>query len=248
MTRTEHLLVIAIEECHEVAQRLSKALRFGMMEIQPGQPLTNRERIRYEYSDLAAVLEMIDPATDGAGGRIHPPSGSAMDAKREKVEHFLKYSAECGTLSDDPAAQAIPAPPQAEGTALAGLTAELRSIAIELDLHSESINDGLTETMARRLEKLADKFDVAAVRGTEAATPAPLENWRPIDTYKETDGYVFLWNVNGECLGAGTFDPSRSRWDFWCRQEEQTISPPPTHWMPRHQPPAGLAPRERREP
>jgi hypothetical protein len=30
MTRKEHLLVIAMEECNEVAQRLSKALRFSL--------------------------------------------------------------------------------------------------------------------------------------------------------------------------------------------------------------------------
>jgi len=98
MTRQEHLLTIAIEECNELAQRLSKILRFGMDEIQPGQSLTNVERARYEYSDLAAVLEMIAPPTP-SGGQIHPPLGSAMDAKRAKVEQFLQYSAECGTLS-----------------------------------------------------------------------------------------------------------------------------------------------------
>lgn len=107
MTRNEHLLVIAIEECNEVAQRLSKALRFGLEEIQPGQSLTNTERIRYEYSDLAAVLEMIAPPT-AAGGVIHPPNGKAMDAKREKVEHFLRYSAEIGTLTSPPPAAETP--------------------------------------------------------------------------------------------------------------------------------------------
>jgi hypothetical protein len=39
MTRDEHLMTIAMEECAEVAQRVSKAVRFGMEEIQPGQPL-----------------------------------------------------------------------------------------------------------------------------------------------------------------------------------------------------------------
>jgi hypothetical protein len=100
MNRTEHLLTIAAEECAEVAQRISKALQFGLDEIQPGQPLTNRERIRYEYSDLAAVLEMVDPATTASGGTIHPPSGKAMDEKRVKVEQFLAYSNQCGTLSE----------------------------------------------------------------------------------------------------------------------------------------------------
>jgi hypothetical protein len=100
MTRLEHLLTIAMEECSELAQRLSKAQRFGLEEVQPGQLLTNLERIRYEYSDLVAVLEMIAPPS-AAGGKIHPPLGTAIDAKRWKVERFLAYSAECGTVSPE---------------------------------------------------------------------------------------------------------------------------------------------------
>jgi hypothetical protein len=86
----EHLLTIAAEEAVEVAQRLSKALRAGGGSA--GQPLTNRERIRQEYSELAAVLEMVG---------IGAPLGTAMDAKRIKVEQFLRYSAECGTLTEE---------------------------------------------------------------------------------------------------------------------------------------------------
>lgn len=103
MTRLEHLLTIGMEECNEVAQRLSKALRFGLDEVQakaahgvvtsdPDESLTNAERIRKEYSDLAAVLEMIG---------IGAPLGRWMDEKRAKVEMFLEYSRSVGTLQDD---------------------------------------------------------------------------------------------------------------------------------------------------
>jgi hypothetical protein len=91
MTRQEHLLLIGMEECSEVAQRLSKALRFGMEEIQPGQSLTNRERIQVEWNDLVAMMRM-------AG--IKTASIAAINAKQAKVEAFLTYSGECGTLSD----------------------------------------------------------------------------------------------------------------------------------------------------
>lgn len=101
MTTDEHLMVIGMEECAEIAQRLSKALRFGMEQIQaeaghavtgdPDESLTNRDRIRKEYSDLAAVLEMLG---------IGAPLGSWMDAKRAKVETFLEYSKIVGTLTE----------------------------------------------------------------------------------------------------------------------------------------------------
>ena len=52
------ILVILIEECAEVQQRATKALRFGMGEIQPGQPDTNSARLAGEIGDLSAVLDM----------------------------------------------------------------------------------------------------------------------------------------------------------------------------------------------
>jgi hypothetical protein len=106
MTRTEHLLVIAMEECNEVSQRLLKALRFGLHEIQDDAAqgtldnpdgLNNVERIRHEFSQLCAVLEMLAPPSP-TGGQIYPPLGRVMDEKRAKVEKYLRYSAECGTL------------------------------------------------------------------------------------------------------------------------------------------------------
>lgn len=102
MTRTEHLLTILAEEAAEVAQRVSKALRFGTGEIQPGQPLTNAERIVHEFYDLLAAYEMLHEdamfvprtftADRSARGRI--------DDKKGKVEKFLAFSAGRGLVDD----------------------------------------------------------------------------------------------------------------------------------------------------
>lgn len=53
------LLDCLTEEIHEVGQRICKANRFGLAEVQPGQDLTNEERIVYELADLVAVVEML---------------------------------------------------------------------------------------------------------------------------------------------------------------------------------------------
>jgi hypothetical protein len=97
MTRIEHLLTILAEECAEVAQRCTKALRFGLNEVQPEQNETNAERIAGELDHIGAVTTMLRE-----GGLL--PSGDpfARAAKRAKVEQYLRYSAECGTL-DEPA-------------------------------------------------------------------------------------------------------------------------------------------------
>ena len=37
MNRQQHLMIRAMEECCELGQRISKALVFGLHEVQPGQ-------------------------------------------------------------------------------------------------------------------------------------------------------------------------------------------------------------------
>lgn len=96
MNRTEHLLSILAEECAEVAQRASKALRFGLTEVQPGQPFSNATRIEIEFYDLVAVYQML---LDNKSFAVTGLNGDeCIRSKKEKVEKFLKYSEECGTL------------------------------------------------------------------------------------------------------------------------------------------------------
>ena len=52
------VLTIIAEECAEVAQRCTKALRFGLTEIEPGQERTNAFRIGLEFGDLVAIMGM----------------------------------------------------------------------------------------------------------------------------------------------------------------------------------------------
>lgn len=101
LDRTEHLLSCLAEECTEVGQRVSKALRFGLSEVQPGQPLTNAERIVGEIVDLLAVIGMLEEC-----GAIDTPillrldntMMDALDAKKAKVEKFMRYAEEQGAL------------------------------------------------------------------------------------------------------------------------------------------------------
>lgn len=98
MNRTEHLLDITAEECAEVAQRCSKAMRFGLGEVQTGQALTNAERIVVEAKDLLTLLAHLYQA-----GLIPDfiPSEEESAAKMARVEEYLEYSRRMGTLTDD---------------------------------------------------------------------------------------------------------------------------------------------------
>jgi hypothetical protein len=98
MNRREYLLIQAGSECNEVAHRASKALHFGLQEVQPEQSLTNAQRLVGEYVDLLAVMEMLEE-----DGLIQIPTGTELrtqiTAKKAKVEKFMRFASEkCGTL------------------------------------------------------------------------------------------------------------------------------------------------------
>lgn len=96
MNRTEHLLVCLAEECSEVGQRVSKALRFGLDEIQRDQPFNNSERIVEELGDLYSVVSIL--IADG----ILPPFSipqKTVDAKRAKIERYMEISRATGALA-----------------------------------------------------------------------------------------------------------------------------------------------------
>lgn len=98
MNRLEHLLTIAGEECSETQQRCSKALRFTMEEIHPDKienpyQATNAERILLEFNDLCGALELLyDCRIEELLDRL-----KIID-KKNKIEKFLEYSRERGTL------------------------------------------------------------------------------------------------------------------------------------------------------
>lgn len=96
MTRNEHLLVILAEECGETAQRATKALRFGINEVQPGQDQDNSERLIYEFNDIVAMMEMLQE--EGIVDRIIDLE--YIEKKKAKVEKYLLLSKEQGTLTN----------------------------------------------------------------------------------------------------------------------------------------------------
>jgi NTP pyrophosphatase (non-canonical NTP hydrolase) len=101
MTRTEHLLTCLAEECAEVGQRVTKALRFGLSEVQAGQSRTNAERIFDELVDLAAVTQMLQRAGAIPDVPNYTEAGKLIAAKIDRVERWLGYSAGCGTVEGD---------------------------------------------------------------------------------------------------------------------------------------------------
>jgi hypothetical protein len=99
MTRVQYLLVKIAEEAAEVAQRATKAVRFGLGEVQPGQSLDNSQRLRAEMLDLRAAVQALDDATSGAFGFTVEPDDDQITARLARIEKYLAYSVMRGQVA-----------------------------------------------------------------------------------------------------------------------------------------------------
>lgn len=88
----ELALELAIRKSLTLNKRITKAIRFGMDENEPNDPLDNTARILEEANDLYAVLDMLG---------LFKPDPEAMERKKEKVRRYAEYARNCGTLIGD---------------------------------------------------------------------------------------------------------------------------------------------------
>ena len=76
---------ILSEECAEVIQAISKCHRFGMDNVKPGKPKTNREHLEEELGDLLAMVDILL--------EMDVVDGQALQlAKIAKIEKLKKWS------------------------------------------------------------------------------------------------------------------------------------------------------------
>ncbi len=85
MTKTEHLLICLSEECSEIIQAVSKALRFGLDNDYLGNTCApNFQDIEKELDDLQGVIAMLKQE-----GIVFK---SSMERIRKKIEKIEKYT------------------------------------------------------------------------------------------------------------------------------------------------------------
>ena len=89
MTPDQYWLCKIAEECTEVAQRALKAQQFGLSEIQPGQDLTNLERLADEFRDL---LITFDEMMSRIGGFEFQPTDDQRRVRLAKAAKYLELS------------------------------------------------------------------------------------------------------------------------------------------------------------
>lgn len=98
MNKTEHLLTCLAEECAEVQQAVSKALRFGLHDGHPQKGITNAEDIAHEFIDVIAVMEML---VDTEVIKLPANRLIRTEQKKQRVDEYMLYAERRGTLKSD---------------------------------------------------------------------------------------------------------------------------------------------------
>jgi hypothetical protein len=95
MNKKEYLLVCLMEELAELQQEVSKVLRFTADDIHPEKDESNLESVCREWSDVTAILELLDEE-----GLVINHENELIDAKIRKLEQYMEHSRRLGTLDD----------------------------------------------------------------------------------------------------------------------------------------------------
>lgn len=84
--REQEILNITSEECAEIIQAISKINRFGLDNLKPGKPKTNRGHLEEEVGDLMAMIDLLIDSglIDGDGVQV------ARLAKHDKLRQWSR--------------------------------------------------------------------------------------------------------------------------------------------------------------
>jgi len=82
--KTKEVMDILQEECAEVIQAVSKISRFGLDNLKPGKPKTNREHLEEELGDLYAMINILHEMDIVSWSAIE----KASDVKVEKLKQW----------------------------------------------------------------------------------------------------------------------------------------------------------------
>ena len=93
MNIKEYLLVCLVEELSEFQKEICKVLRFTADDKHPDKDETNLEGACREWSDIIAVLELLDQHD-----LVIDSNNEHIDSKIARLHKYMKHSKMLGTL------------------------------------------------------------------------------------------------------------------------------------------------------
>ena len=106
MTENENLIVVAMEECAEIQQLLSKSMRFGFDNYHPNDitRTTNLDLLIEEYAQLTAVMDQLLINENIDINNWKDINGNTFDDikknKINKVQQYVQLSRSLGLIQD----------------------------------------------------------------------------------------------------------------------------------------------------
>lgn len=94
MNRLQYLLLKLAEEASEISQIALKTSQFGLEEVCPNQPLTNKERVHGELNDLLAIVCILNEEFDFE----FRADEIKIDEKKLKISKYYDYSKTLGMV------------------------------------------------------------------------------------------------------------------------------------------------------
>jgi len=106
MNRTDYLLTCLMEECGELIQECSKALRFGLQDKWEEDPKppdwrekpTPHDAIIREYFDIVAVMDLLRGTRVIASQSIQSIE-EMVNTKKQRIDRYMHYSEERGRFN-----------------------------------------------------------------------------------------------------------------------------------------------------
>lgn len=99
LRKNEYLALVAMEECAEIQQALSKALRFGFDDHHPDRAYeTNEEQLLTEFYQLTAMMEELQKQ-GMIKGFTQDQIKEVKQKKIEKIYKYMEYSKGKGLLN-----------------------------------------------------------------------------------------------------------------------------------------------------
>jgi hypothetical protein len=93
MNKTEYLILCLVEELGEVQKEALKCLRFTLDNKAPGSLQSNFEKLKVEWSDVVAIVEMLHEENIKI-----VTNAELINSKKIRTEYFYEISKDFGVV------------------------------------------------------------------------------------------------------------------------------------------------------